>query len=273
VAHASGATLAITVMREHLEQEETAINSLESAVYLTGWVPMGVTLTYSSVDDPTGVVTSSVDISAYLSVGMRIKFTNGGNTIYGIVTAISGTTITFLHEIDPTDSLALTLMANSAITSPFFSYHKAPYGFPLDPRKWTVYDESHVISSDQASPIVDTWYNTGSVSKAFPIGAWNMRYIAALECVKASATSVSVAITLSTGASTETDGDFTCRQLIGGASGTLDLITTITCHAYKALAAKTTYYLNILTGISTVNSIRLRGDQTKTRVEGICAYL
>ncbi|NLL02291.1 MAG: hypothetical protein GX265_04650 [Mollicutes bacterium] len=114
------------------DDSETA-NDITNSL-LSGWIPTGETWTYSSVDDPTGVITIVGDKTTKYSLGMRIKFTNGGNTIYGIITAISysspNTTLTFLHEIDPTDSLALHLMGDSAITDNYYSSMKVPFGFP-----------------------------------------------------------------------------------------------------------------------------------------------
>jgi len=103
-----------------------------------GWQDLTTIPIYVSTDDPTGVIKfEDVDLTGVLSVGMRFSFINGGNTIYGIITAdptyaSSDTTITFLHEIDPTDSQALYLMADSAITVPKYSTQKATlFGFPL----------------------------------------------------------------------------------------------------------------------------------------------
>lgn len=109
---------------------------------LSGWNPLGETLVYVSATDPIGIVkVVGKDLTSKLSVGMRLMFTNGGNVIKAIITAITfstDTTITFLHEIDPTDRLALTLMGNSAITLPFFSSLTVPYGFSNLPSHWTI---------------------------------------------------------------------------------------------------------------------------------------
>jgi len=101
----------------------------------TGWTPARETWTFSSVDNPTGVITVPSDARTKYSVGMRIKLTNGGNTIYGIITAVAETALTFLHEINPGTNQALHLLANSAITNPYYSTQKVPFGFPLSPNK------------------------------------------------------------------------------------------------------------------------------------------
>src|SRR5574344_2868013 len=126
---------------------ETEIDNLQS-----GWNLANETWTYSSVDNPTGVITITGDKTGKYSLGMRIKFTNGGNIIYGIITKISysspKTTLTFLHEINPSTSTALHLMANSAITANYYSSMKAPYGFPLEENKWTI---TYINTTNQAT--------------------------------------------------------------------------------------------------------------------------
>src|SRR5574344_2739227 len=123
------------------------LNKMDKGIYelTTGWISADETWTYSSVDDPTGVITIVGDKTGKYSLGMRIKFTNNSNVIYGIITKISysspNTTLTFLHEINPSTSTALHLMANSAITNNYYSNMKAPFGFPLHPDKWTLKKE------------------------------------------------------------------------------------------------------------------------------------
>lgn len=250
VQHASGSTIALLVMDEALDQHETAINDLEAVAYQTGWVAMGVTLTYSSVDDPTGVVTSSSDISDKLSVGMRIKFTNNSVTVYGIVTAISGTTITFLHEIDPTDSQALNLMQNSAITSPFFSFHKCPYGFPVDSRKWMI-RVSDTTSRITTNPVQNTWNNISQLGITLPIGVWDVSYQAMILVQDTSATSgelVACNVTLSTANNTESDVELTSGILIEAAPNSdTDVSLASMCNKHKiiVITTKTAYYFNV----------------------------
>ena len=72
-----------------------------------------------------GVITISGDKTTKYSLGMRIKFTNATNIIYGIITKISysspNTTLTFLHEIKSLQIVwHLHLMAN-AITNNYYS--------------------------------------------------------------------------------------------------------------------------------------------------------
>lgn len=147
-----------------------------------GWTPATGTWTYSSVDDPTGVFTVNADVTALIGMGDRIKFTNGGNVIYGKVSkaptySAPDTTITFLHQIDPADNLALVLMANSAITLPFYSHVKIPFGFPAELTKWQILILDTVDRS-QGTPLANTIYNIGTTNSqiSVPIGAWDLGY-------------------------------------------------------------------------------------------------
>lgn len=241
------------------------------------WTSMNA-LTYVSTDDPTGVVYESGDVTSIRCVGQRIRFVNGGNTIYGIVTAVSTydsgndrTTITFLHEIDPTDSEALHLMANSAITIPVYSGLKAPFDFPLESEKWTVFA---TMSSNNAqnSPTQNTWYNLGG-SLSLPIGSWELLYQSLIYGYKASATNVSILATLSTANNSESDSRYTVRGFTNGASGTIEYLYPAFRQNPVSVTSKTTYYLNVKTDTASANQISVRGDVSPSRVSAVCVYL
>lgn len=93
-----------------------------------GWYNIGVTalltLTYVSFNSTTkiGVIASNLDLTPYLSVGMKFKFTQNSATKYGIITAISSTQITLFMGNNFT-------LNNSGISNPFYSMVENPYGF------------------------------------------------------------------------------------------------------------------------------------------------
>lgn len=241
------------------------------------WTPSSETWNYSSVDDPTGVITISGDYTSKYRKGMRIRFVNGGNTILGIISdtptySAPNTTIKFLHQIDPSDSLALVLMANSAITFPYYSAMKVPSAFPIEPQKWTFYKKD---TSDraQASPTADVWYNPGGVSLNIPIGDWDVRYQVYMDFSKNSATNVEQKNTLSTANNSQSDPDFTSGLFLAGASGNLRQLCTMGAQKKLTLTAKTTYYLNILTSTATSGEISIRGDLSTTVIECVSTLL
>lgn len=221
-----------------------------------GWIGAGETWTYSSVDDPTGVITIAGDVTSKYSYGMKIKFTNGGNTIYGKICADPSysdpnTTIKFLHEIDPTetttgsgvetDSGAKYLMANSAITKNYYSTADQPYGFPLSDESWSVYS---ILNSNLASntPTVNVWYSPG-FSKEIPIGKWRTRYrVSAIAAMTTTSHSQGVTLSTTTNSITNTEFD-TMTQLVVPSSGAYKFMSNMTAEDELDLTTKDTYYL------------------------------
>lgn len=240
------------------------------------WKSAGETWEYVSTDDPTGVFRVNADVTTKYSAGMRIKFVNATNTIYGIITVVSSygavdagyTHITFLHEIDPTDSQALYLMANSAITANYYSTHKVPFGFPLDLRKWSVkYEQATTV--EQTSPTSGVWYNLGG-SLVIPIGAWKVSYRGAIRAQNSTGTNANIYSTLSTANNSESDADLSTYNILAG----LVIGLTINVSKNLLLTSKTTYYFNVteLTA-DTITHIRVQGAQGKAIIKAECAYL
>lgn len=242
VQHASGSTIAVLDTKQFEDQITTAL--------ATGWIPVADTWTYSSIDNPTGVITIPTNGTTTYSVGMRIKFTNNGATHYGIITAVSATTLTYLGEISPTSASAgggtamLNTFTNSAITNVYYSHWKNPYGFPADPRSWTI-ETIDTSQRSQSLPVDGTWYNIGSVKITVPIGAWRVGYQATFRASKTTSTAVNGYTTLSTGAATESDTRLSAYFEIDGASGNLALYTATAKNRNLVLAAKTDYFLNM----------------------------
>lgn len=270
VQHNSGSAFAILDTKQFDDQMTTALT--------TGWIPVADTWTFASVDNPTGVVTIPTNGTTTYSVGMRIKFTNGGNTVYGIVTAVAATSLTFLHEISPTSSsasggtAALNIMQNSAITAVYFSHWKNPYGFPADPRKWTV-ETSDTSSRSAGASVQNTWYNPGSLSLTIPIGCWALSYQVIAEADQTAGLSSGILqLTLSTSASTESDTTKTRSAFVSGASADIQLDDSIHFAQLISLAAKTQYFLNIRTTTATIDSLAIRGDLGQTSIRATCAY-
>jgi len=242
-----------------------------------GWVEADETWTYVSTDDPTGVFKVNADVTGKYSPAMRIKMTNGGNTIHGIITKVgtyggdqSGYTyITFLHEIDPTDNSALYLMANSAISNPYYSSVKCPYGFPMNPDKWRVRVTDSNLRS-QSSPVSGTWYNIGSPSISIPIGLWNVSYSVSAIMGASSASDLGLYTTLSTSNNSASDNDFTTRSYVGNV---LYLSTTFTREKVLLLGSKTIYYLNTRGIHPNINLLRNDNHESPLILTATCAYL
>ncbi len=94
-----------------------------------GWSPdITNTWSYSSADAPTFVISINADMTAVLSIGMRLRLTQ--TTVkYFIVTAVGAysggnTLVSVYGGVDYT-------LANAAISTPYYSTAKAPIGFPM----------------------------------------------------------------------------------------------------------------------------------------------
>lgn len=226
-----------------------------------GWTRVIETLTYTSADAPTFVANTSTDLRTYISVGMKLKLTQTTEK-YFIVTAITSTTITLYGGTDYT-------LTNTAISEVFFSVHKAPYGFPLNPNKWSVIIS---ISSNlsQGTPSVGVWYNLGSTNISVPIGEWNLSYAVLIGGFKTSTTSFSAISTLSTSATTPTDNSLTGEAYIEGALGTLTLFGDIYKTKSIIVTSKTLYYL---LGQGNGNTLTFYGATTPIIIKAVSVYL
>lgn len=240
---------------------------------LTGWNPDTETWVYHNVDDPTGYIKiEDKDVSANYSVGWRIMFTNGGNVIKGIITAITftdpDTIITFLHEIDPTDNQALYLLTNSTITENYFSPHKAPLGFPMSPEKWKV--ENINTSNNEGAMSSKVWYNRGG-SLVVPIGAWRIFYRCLVGGYR-TGTNISFSTTLSTSSSAESDKRFTTLFSFEAPNGILSSRDIGSSERILAITSPTQYYLNVSSS-SGASSGGLFGAEVPSVITATCAYL
>ena len=80
-------------------------------------------------------------------------------------------------------------------------------------------------------------------------------------------------VTLSTANNSESDVDFTYYFTQSGASGNLALAAQATREKHLNLTAKTSYYLNVKTGLSGASNLYMLGANSKTIIRAICAYL
>ncbi len=238
------------------------------------WIAGLGTWTYSSDDSPTFVISTSVDNTGVIGVGYRIKLTQT-TAKYFIVTAITSSTITVYGGTDYT-------LANAAITSPYYSPAKAPYGFPVDPNKWTV-TTSDTGNAAKATPTAATWYGgalltpTGA-SIVIPIGAWYVEYAATVDMTAtlAAVGTVGGRVTLSTANNTESDATMsksfaTVFPIITG--GVLRVPFNLSPAKKLVLTSKATYYLNMYSNVAAITNLGMRGDLFTTVISARSAYL
>lgn len=147
----------------------TSDSSLDWTTYTT------VTPTRSSANATTKMYQltfASVDLSAILTAGRRVKFTQDGATVYGIIHKVAFSTNTTVdiycgtdYQIKDTASFAITNFAHSG--------SKSPSGFDPAASKWTITTTyaSGVSLVNTTISALSTVPSGHTVTK--PVGAWN----------------------------------------------------------------------------------------------------
>ena len=250
-----------------LENIENNVNNIEDGLETVtnnvnnGWISLNGTFTYSSANSPTFVVTTSVDLTGIVGLGMRIKLTQA-TTQYFIVTAITNGSITMYGGTDYT-------LTNASISNVYYSMLKAPYGFPMDPKKWTL-ELNSVARVAQTSPTKDTWYNLGGLSILLPVGIWDTYYQAETQHQRETAGIPLVYCALSTNASSVSDNDLKTQGFVSSVS-----ICALTLSTRKTITVTTptTFYLIASTNQYGATELAFRGEMTPTIVRATCAYL
>lgn len=243
------------------------------AIPNNGWIPGAGTWSYSSADDPTFVLNINQNVTGTFHPGQRIMLTQA-TLKYFIVTAVggysSGTTPLTLYGGTDYD------LSNEAIVSPSYSPVKDPFGFPVDPDKWTV-EVTDTSQRTQATPGAGTWYNMGSVSVSIPIGKWLVSYDVIVQVQKDTSLNniLTVYTTLSTANNSEVDKKWSnLYGIVGSISADqFQVFGHLTRSNEISLAVKASYYLNSKTDQSYIANMYNRGDLGTTIVRARCAYL
>jgi hypothetical protein len=248
-----------------------------SAIRNDGWQAISATGTSGTLDSPVFEISFGADMTAIIGLGDRIKITQT-TTKYFIVVKVGAysagaTIVTCYGGTDYT----LVASGTTAITNPYVSHIKAPFGFPLSPAKWTV-TTSNTSNCGKNSPSSSTWYGGAGLSATgpsidIPIGAWYVYWKAAIEVVTPAGTaSTSARGTLSTANNSETNVNMTMVRTLNYTAAITDR-TAFSPSDTIVVTTKTTHYLNILTGSASMTSIGIRGDSVATIIRAVCAYL
>lgn len=276
-------SMPITDSEDSNELKKVTIANLAAAL-AGGWTAYSaVTPTRASADDPTYVLTfAAVDLTSTLSVGMKVKFTQNSATVYGIITAISFSTNTTVTLYCGTDYDVLDT-ASYAISSFNYSAVRAPFGFPLDPDKWTVeVTDDTVRTQSGVDDETTTIYNLGTLNIIVPIGAWDVSAMVPVTFSTTGRDFLEGIISLSSSASAISGYPETKRHfyLRASASASYGLVNKSNYHVQiqKTVSSKTTIHLVEASNYSdanmdiTLNSSDALGN-TKTIIRAVCAYL
>lgn len=251
---------------------QNAVKTYVDVAVELGWNAIATIPTLQSSDDPNYVLRFGADMTGIFEAGQKIQLTQhalvknffimavgaytGGNTD---VTVYGGTD----YDMESTATYAVTL--------PKFSIAKKPFGFPLNPAKWTV-EVTDTSLRGQATPTGGAWYNIGgAVSQiSIPIGIWNVSYSVCPAIIDATGANYNITVTLSTASNSESDKDLSCYLDIGS---TIRLGATLTRSKILVLATKTLHYLNTFSGLTTIDNMYNRNDQNTMIIRAVCAYL
>lgn len=217
------------------------------------------------------VVSVNADVTGIINVGMKIKLTHA-TVKYFIVTAVGayGGGVTLITLYGGTDyTLAV---AGDAITLPYYSTMKTPFGFPTSPLKWSVII-TDVTERSQATPAA-IWYNMGNVYIHVPIGEWRLSYFLCFSAARTTATSIQLLNTLSTVDNNTSNKEFWVYAQFNAGSATLALAMPVTATNIISLAAKTDWYILYQTGGNgTAGTLYSTNDSSTLTLMAECAYL
>jgi len=227
-----------------------------------------VTPTSGTLDAPSfEIVFAGVDLTSVLSLGMKIRLTQS-TVKYFFITKIAFSTNTTVTLYGGTD-YTLVSTGTTVISAFYYSVARAPFGFPLDPAKWTV-TATDTSDRNQTNPTQNTWYNLGSISISIPIGAWFITWAANASFNRTASGDVDQFGTLSTANNSETDTAFTLRLYDSSIAGG----TLLSRAKNLSVTTKTSYFLNAKTSQSTNTQINWLGSAVgATVITAVCVYL
>ena len=228
--------------------------------------------TRASEDDPTFVLTfAGVDLTGNIGVGMRVKLTQGGTARYFIVTAISFSTNTTLtlyggadYDVEDTGSFAISDFN--------YSTQKAPFGFLLDPDKWSIKVTDTTLRNQITTGT--TWYYSGlgSINISIPIGIWNLTF----QCLTSSSSADGVnhgQVALSTSTSSASDNELVSASKVYSNNIIYEDIKSNFFDKLLSIASKTSYYVIGRNTEGSSPSIFLYNTERTLVIRAVCAYL
>lgn len=167
-----------------------------------GWTSAAETWSYSAWNSTTriGVITVPTDATTKYVAGMRIKITQAtGGTKYGIIHAVTATTLTVFFPSG-------TTFTNEAITDPYFSSVKVPYGFDPDPTIWTL--EVSLSTASTFTLSAGVWDDAEGINLTLGVGKWELSAMCGVYFYAAgNETGLAVQVALSTSTSSRSDAD------------------------------------------------------------------
>lgn len=197
-----------------------------------------VTLANSNNTYVAAVITTGDETGKYLP-GRKVKFTQGGGTMYGIV-------LDSRLEPDDEADTVITLfggednaITDGAITDPYYSREASPDGFDRTPSKWALLF-TNTTTRSKTSPSANTWYggtnawtSGTAINLLTPIGTWWMQFAMPAGLANGSAANLKFNCCLSANLSSSSH-----QSLTGGITSVTSLETS-TRHFGRSLITTT----------------------------------
>lgn len=231
----------------------------------TGWIPANETWTYVSFDSETltGVVSSNLDMTPYLNVGMKVKFTQNSAIKYAFITAITSTQLTLFLGTDYS-------INSSAISNTYYSMLKTPYGFPMNPEKWELTFIRN--SNDLYATVTTTNYYGGANNKlTVPVGTWEIEYNYTIQITSAAATCYS-RLALSQSSSEITERSLLSNFVMPLTAGTFASQRFVNSKIYN-LTEEKTFYLLFKNDMAYIDLYFVGSSAETSWIKAKCAYL
>lgn len=235
----------------------------------SGWVGLGA-CTYEAADSPTFQFSIAADVTGFIGVGNRIKLTQTTEK-YFIVTEVGAFTAgkTILTVYGGTDYT----LSNAAITLPYFSIVKAPFGFPLNAEKWDLVFSDNANTYSTAATVAATWYTLSfggnPAQLVVPIGLWDMSYKGGFYITMSSGNAY-LLTTLTSTNNAEISKKYSCAFYVTGILG----LCSLTNQGNTVLqTVKTTWYLNTQSLFANCTAIQAYGSRSGIEIKAKCLYL
>lgn len=232
-----------------------------------GWITANETWTYASADSPIFTFTISGDKTGKYSVGMKLRISQStGGVKYGIIHAIAysapNTTVTVYMGTDYT-------LNNETISSPCYSPVRCPYGFPMNPDKWSV-ESTKGFSNLGGAATQNVYYNLGTWTIVVPIGVWKFDYEAVCAGSRASGD-----VTIQSTIATVNNGN--TGEILGQTGQGAPFTRYQAPFAQSRIlvqAAKQTYYHNLRTLATGITDLDISANAPRlSRMKVTSAYL
>lgn len=246
----------------------SAADKLKLDNLFLGWNSIP-TCTYETADSPTFQFSIASDMTQILGLGNRIKLTQTTDK-YFIITAIGAFTAgkTIITVYGGTDYT----LTNTAITSPLYSNIKSPFGFPLNPTKWTsVFEDTAGSTWVTGANVINTWYYLlfGGVAAGLniPIGLWNVSYT--IPYYLTNAATIYGMVTL-TNTNTQLNKYYTSALYLASNTGAITSLHK--SGIVISQSVKTLWYFMVMSPVagSTMSALAARGA---FEIRAVCAYL